>query len=227
MKIPTSFTTGVICGNNNVAQGLGVGDYTMSISFEKVTEENFLDYEKHFLNAESVFPSEIRSDSEDFRFMLQKQFDPVALAMRIEGEFAGFAIGSSIGHDEVSEYGFPLDLAGKKIIYFFDITLLPKYQGNGVGKRLFCEFLLSAKDTGYDVVLGHYRPGSSEALIKKLGGIQVAVEKNWEETDEDYAACVLSLAHISKESLALSRSELVSQAVLPTAETSAVGVHSA
>jgi hypothetical protein len=198
----------------------------MDVKFEKVDEANFKDYEQLFLDAESVFPDAIRSDSEDFRFMLESKYDPVAIAMSVGNEFAGFAIGSSIGHEEVLEYGFPLNLSGKKILYFFDITLLQKFQGNGVGKQLFNEFMLSAKEQGYDVVLGHYRPGSSASLIKRLGGIQVATEENWEESGEDYAACVLPLANVSKEKLLLSaKSDLTNHAVMPSSDGAAV--HSA
>lgn len=203
----------------------------MDVTFKEITEENFSEYEPHFMAAEDFFPEEIRSDSEDFRFMLEKQFDPVAVAMYVDGEFAGFAIGSSIDDDEVNDYGFPLDLSGKKIIYFFDITLIPKFQGNGVGKRLFNEFIVSAKYKNYDYILGHYRPGGSVSLIKKLGGVEVAVEKNWESTGEDYAACVLPLMAFSRESLLQThRSEITGDATTATTEavnTAAAGTHSA
>jgi GNAT superfamily N-acetyltransferase len=199
----------------------------MNINFKFVNGSNFKKYEHLIMETESIFPESIRSDLEDIKFMLEDQFEPIGIAMFVGEEYAGFAVGSKIDDDEVDGYGFDMDLSGKKILYFFDITVMPKFQGNGIGKQLFNRFILETKEKGYDVVLGHYRTGKSTALIKKLGAIETRIEPNWEDSGEDYAACILYLADVSKESLLSSaKDNLVKYATMSANNEISIGTHS-
>ena len=52
-------------------------------------------------------------------------------------------------------------------IYFWNLAVLPEYQGRGIGQQLVWERVRLAMQEGYTIGAGHYREGASEHIARK------------------------------------------------------------
>jgi len=78
-------------------------------------------------------------------------------------------------------------------VYCYSNTILPPFQGKGLGKILKAHWLGIAVGNGFRVVYGHARPGASQALNAKFGATFVRSFPNWYETGEEYRMYKLRL----------------------------------
>jgi GNAT superfamily N-acetyltransferase len=72
-------------------------------------------------------------------------------------------------------------------------TILPKFQRRGLGAILKAHWLGIAAGKGFDVVYGHARPGSSQALNAKFGAVFLEDLPDWFGSGEDYKKYRLEL----------------------------------
>ena len=82
-------------------------------------------------------------------------------------------------------------------IYCYSNTVLPSFQRRGFGKILKAHWLGLAAGKGFGLVYGHARPGGSQLLNVKFGGVFLGTFPNWYDTAEDYVLYRLALNPIS------------------------------
>ncbi len=143
---------------------------------------------------EAVYPEALQLDlSQKVKFW-EKPGSIFAWVLA-DGEIAG------------ESYGFPLvnsneQIAGlvdltenekKSGIYFYSNTILPSFQGQGLGTILKAHWLGLALGRGFDVVYGHARPGASQALNARFGALFLKRFPNWAGTGEEYRLYCLAL----------------------------------
>jgi GNAT superfamily N-acetyltransferase len=75
---------------------------------------------------------------------------------------------------------------GKNAMYAFSTTILPEYQGKGLGKTLKAYCLGLWKGRGFYSALGHARDGASLALQQSFGAEVVETFPTWYGGDEPY-----------------------------------------
>jgi len=109
------------------------------------------------------------------------------------GETYGVPVRDAINEDE--EEGFE-DLQpywDQRAIYVFSTTILPKFQGQGLGRVLKAFFLGVASQAGFSLVLGHARSGRSVHLNEKFGAQIGTAHQDWYGTGETYYFYTLNL----------------------------------
>jgi hypothetical protein len=115
--------------------------------------------------------------------------------MFVDGELAG----ESYGIPLASPTAFLDDLlvlpASEKenAVCCYSNTILPKFQRRGLGAILKAHWLGIAAGKGFDVVYGHARPGSSQALNAKFGAVFLEDLPDWFGSGEDYKKYRLEL----------------------------------
>ena len=108
------------------------------------------------------------------------------------GETYGVSIRDAL---EEGEEGFDdlLPFEDQKAIYVFSTTILPAFQGRGLGKILKAFFLGVVSRAGFDIVLGHARSGASLLLNRAFGAEIGAAHEDWYGTGETYSFYVVKL----------------------------------
>ena len=145
-----------------------------SLVFEKVYPEN--------LQWDLDGKQELKDDGTEFLYMVDAD----------TGELIGEAYFLPLdtmedwpADEEQAEDGLgPWD--GKNAIYPFSTTILPKFQGKGLGKILKSYCLGLWKARGYDYAVGHARDGASTGLQESFGAEVIGRFDNWYGTHESY-----------------------------------------
>jgi GNAT superfamily N-acetyltransferase len=75
---------------------------------------------------------------------------------------------------------------GKKAIYCYSNTILPKYQRQGLGAHLKEFFLKHAEGKGFQFSIGHARSAGSIELNESFGAKRIHDCPNWQGTGETY-----------------------------------------
>jgi GNAT superfamily N-acetyltransferase len=78
-------------------------------------------------------------------------------------------------------------------VYCYSNTILPKYQKHGFGSLLKSFWLGLVVAHGFKQVIGHARPGGSQALNAKFGASFGRTFKDWYGTGEDYRMYSLTI----------------------------------
>jgi len=110
----------------------------------------------------------------------------------LDGELAG------------ETYGIPLEssIAGltdlteseKKFgIHCYSNTILPAFQGRGLGTILKAHWLGLAAAMGFEAVYGYARPGASQRLNASFGAVFLRAFPDWCGTGEEYRMYRLAL----------------------------------
>lgn len=110
---------------------------------------------------------------------------------QLAGESYGFPLSSS--DEQIRGLDDLTDNEKKSGIYCFSNTILPSFQGQGLGTILKAHWLGLAAGKGFDVVYGHVRPGASQALNAKFGALFLESFPDWAGTGEDYRLYCLAL----------------------------------
>jgi GNAT superfamily N-acetyltransferase len=82
----------------------------------------------------------------------------------------------------------------QEAIYVFSTTILPNFQGHGLGTILKAFFLGVASQTGFPLVLGHARSGWSVRLNETFGAQIGTAHPDWYRSGETYYFYTLALA---------------------------------
>ena len=80
-------------------------------------------------------------------------------------------------------------------IYTMSTTILPAFQGRGLGKLLKAFFLGIVSQAGFSLVLGHAREGRSVRLNAAFGAAIGTAHPDWFGTGETYYFYTLRLEH--------------------------------
>ena len=143
---------------------------------------------------EAVYPEALQLDLSDKREIWDAP-GSLFVWMFVVGELAGESYGIPLASfDEPIEGLFDLtDSQKKTAIYCYSNTILPAFQKQGIGTILKTHWLGLAAGKGFDTVYGHARPGGSQALNAKFGGVFLDSFPDWYGTGEEYRMYRLAL----------------------------------
>ncbi len=158
--------------------------------FDDLTPETWWQYEQHILHSETFFTKSIRTDKDEYIDIFN--FNNIAKVVKLNSIYIGNIIGCTLMGEEVEECGLTgMDLS--KTLYLINFIIDPPHQRKGYGRALLLEFIRSAAERGYERIIGHFKPGTSLPMIKKFGGREIGIARNWCETGEDYVLCELDI----------------------------------
>ena len=163
------------------------------IVFKDLTSKNLPKFKKSVLKSELTFPEPIRSTFDDYLNFLSVE-NSVAKVALLNSKYIGNIIGFSPTIEIIEEEGLEGIVENPNTIYVFNFVIDSKYQDKGYGHQLLQNFIKSAKEKGYEKLVGHARQNNSLYLGKKFGAKEKSVHKNWSDTEEDYILCELDLA---------------------------------
>ncbi|MBW2967834.1 GNAT family N-acetyltransferase [Candidatus Woesearchaeota archaeon] len=121
----------------------------------------------------------MRADEPDIRDIIE---DNTAIAI------FGFMGGDCFGNI----YGCK-DPGPSRTMYIYNLSVLQKFQGLGLGSKLMQEFLNRSKAKGFSRVAGHFRHNGSLKIACKFKARSLAVIENWDGTGEPFSYCVIDL----------------------------------
>lgn len=163
------------------------------LEFMEITSKNWDKLSSYVMDSELEYQESIQTSYEDYNNIFSAG-DAIGKIGLVNGKYAGNIIGYPPTDIEMEEYG--LTRGNEKHMYLFNIIIDKEFRGQGLGFNFIAEFLKESKTQGYTKMIGHFRPNGSYALIKKLGAIDLAHCKNWEETGEDFMLCELNLTKL-------------------------------
>ncbi len=142
---------------------------------------------------EAVYPEQLGMTLGAKRNLL-KTPGAVVVWMFVDVALAGEAYG-------IPMVGFVQDMEGAELVeddpaqglYCFSNTILPAFQGRGLGEVLKRHWLGMARERGYRAVYGHARPGASQGLNAKFGARFLGDFPDWYGTGESYRLYRLEL----------------------------------
>jgi ribosomal protein S18 acetylase RimI-like enzyme len=162
------------------------------LTFEDINIENWSRFEKEVIRTEQIYPEALRTPAYEFNNILSGP--NIFKCAFVDSKYSGNAIGYPLETSEdLESHGVDVSRLGEKIIYLQNLAILPNYQGKGIGYKLLKEFIRSAKEKGFETLIGHFRPNGSLALIKKFGAKEVKQCHNWEGSTECFVMCELDL----------------------------------
>jgi len=135
---------------------------------------------------EAVYPEQLQMTLPAKRNLL-KTPGAVVVWMFVDGVLAGEAYG-------IPMEGFVEQMQGAELVqddpaqafYCFSNTILPEFQGRGLGEALKRHWLGMARERGFSVIYGHARPGASQGLNAKFGARFLGDFPDWYGTGETY-----------------------------------------
>ncbi len=116
-----------------------------------------------------------------------------AVTQELIGETYGFPLGENLacidepGATDVSPF------RDQRAVYVLSTTILPAFQGRGLGKVLKAFFLGIVSQAGFPLVLGHAREGRSVQLNKAFGAAIHTAHPDWSGSGETYYFYTLRL----------------------------------
>lgn len=160
------------------------------IEFKDLTLQNWNYYEPLILKTEESYPVHLRSEKDDFLELLSEK--NISKMLFVDSQFAGFVTGYPLDEEVAEDHGVNKIECHDKV-YLFDIAIAPEFRGKHLAKIMLTEFIKNAKDNKFGYVLGHFRRNASLNMIKELGGREIKVCPNWEESGEDFSFCELKV----------------------------------
>lgn len=153
---------------------------------------SFKDYSQISVSDTMVFdeqyPEELQFDEEEKNEILDGC--AVAVWMFVDGELAGECYGTQVmnlGEDIPDVFEYP------DALYCDSTTILPKFQGRGLGKVLKDYYNELAIGRGFTTLIGHATSDAAVKLNIRYGAKFGAVHQNWygtERTAHFYAITV-------------------------------------
>jgi GNAT superfamily N-acetyltransferase len=142
---------------------------------------------------EEVYPEELQMDL-GAKQQLRGVPGAIFVWMYVDGALAGESYGipmeEFIGEMEGAEL---VEDGGRGGFYCYSNTVLPEFQGKGLGMVLKAHWLGLVAGKGFSVVYGHARPGASQGLNARFGARFVGDFGDWYGTGETYRMYRLDL----------------------------------
>ena len=119
---------------------------------------------------------------------IRNAFGSIFVWMYVDGVLAGETYGVPLAShcERIEELGNLAEWEKKSGIYCYSNTILPAFQGRGLGSILKAHWLGLAVGDGFEVVYGHARPGGSQALNAKFGAVFLDSFPDWGGSGEEY-----------------------------------------
>lgn len=102
------------------------------------------------------------------------------------GETYGFSVRENLAFLEGPEADDVYPFREQPAVYVLSTTILPAFQGRGLGKVLKAFFLGIVSQAGYSLVLGHAREGRSVQLNRAFGATIHHAHPDWGGSGETY-----------------------------------------
>jgi len=135
---------------------------------------------------ELVYPAELRMDL-TAKQHLRRAAAAVFVWMFVDGVLAGESYGIPMqGFVEDMEGAALVTADGRRGFYCYSNTVLPIFQGKGLGAVLKVHWLGLVAGRGFSVVYGHARPGASQGLNARFGARFLGDFADWYGTGETY-----------------------------------------
>jgi ribosomal protein S18 acetylase RimI-like enzyme len=169
-----------------------------NIEWIQISPAEFPDYSERILKMENEYPEELRSDFDDYNDGICRE-GSVALVLKVDRQFAGFALSYELMENEIFEYG----LAGsypRDATYLESITIAPSFRGRGLGIRLLAECAFRSRAAGFRFLVGHYRKNGSLAAAKHMGMREIHVVPDWRGAGEPFVCGVIDLSALPANS---------------------------
>ena len=109
------------------------------------------------------------------------------------GETYGFSVRENLEFLEGPEADDVYPFRDQRAVYVLSTTILPAFQGRGLGKVLKAFFLGIVSQAGFPLVLGHAREGPSVALNRAFGAAIHTAHPDWGGSGETYYFYTLQL----------------------------------
>jgi GNAT superfamily N-acetyltransferase len=109
------------------------------------------------------------------------------------GETYGFSVCENFAFLEGPEADDVYPFREQPAVYVLSTTILPAFQGRGLGKLLKAFFLGIVSQAGYSLVLGHARKGRSVELNRAFGATIHHAHPDWGGSGETYCFYTLRL----------------------------------
>lgn len=109
------------------------------------------------------------------------------------GETYGFSVRENFAFLEGPEADDVYPFREEPAVYVLSTTILPAFQGRGLGKVLKAFFLGIVSQAGYSLVLGHAREGRSVELNRAFGATVHRAHPDWGGSGETYYFYTLRL----------------------------------
>jgi GNAT superfamily N-acetyltransferase len=116
---------------------------------------------------------------------LQDAHGSIFVWMLVDGDLAGETYGIPLASSIEGLTDLPVSESAFAI-HCYSNTVLPAFQGQGLGTVLKAHWLGLVAGKGFDIVYGYARPGASQALNAKFGAEFLGDFPNWCGTGEEY-----------------------------------------
>ena len=130
---------------------------------------------------ESAYSNGLKMNIEDKREVMMRQF---AVWMLLNNQIIGEIYGIPVNNMREQLPGITNSDHGA--MYCYSLTILKRWQGSAYGAILLAHWLGLVKGSGYHRVIAHCRPGGSQALVSKFGGVADCEFPNWYDSGETY-----------------------------------------
>ena len=165
------------------------------LSLKDLNMGNWEEYGGLVMLSEMSYPEQIRTPKEEFLSVISEG-GAVAKVALCGSRYAGNVMGFPLDRDDMTGYGLSEIPAEARVIYVFNLVIDPAFRGMGYGMALLRDFAATAASMGYSFLVGHFRPGSSLELVRRMGAVEKTVVPDWEGTSENYVLCYLNLERI-------------------------------
>ena len=116
-----------------------------------------------------------------------------AVTRELIGETYGLPVGEALVHLEEPGFADVYPFRDQPAVYVLSTTILPAFQGRGLGRLLKAFFLGVVSQAGFILVLGHARDGQSVRLNTVFGAEIHTAHPDWFGSGETYSFYTLRL----------------------------------
>lgn len=135
------------------------------------------DYKETF-KFEREHPKELRWDDKYKLYMLVEDKNTQGIWLKNKLELVGEIL---------------LSWQSTNVLHIESFTVLPSYQGKGLGHELVNLAIEWGINSDYKFITGKARKGSSWKIFENFGATQILTYKNWNNSKEDYISFKLEL----------------------------------
>lgn len=161
-----------------------------NISFVKLGCNNFDSFKILIEESEKIYPEELRTEINDYKEIVCEK-DSISFLVYIDNKYAGNIIGCQPSESDLNDSS--QNIPSGRIIYVYNLLIIPEFQGKGYGKKLMQKFIETAVKLNYKYIAGNFRLNGSYKIAKSFNPIFEKVTHNWEDSEEDFVYCLFKI----------------------------------
>lgn len=174
------------------------------ITWIRINKKNKLNWLPYLIQAEKIYPLALQSKKEDLiEFFKDENISLICLNNKT---YCGNCIACPPEKHDKREYLTLLQKCENKeleeeftnnkkprILYIYSITILPEFQGKGIGKKILEKCIELARKEGYTHIIGHYRKNTAWNFAVKCEAKSLKHYINWEKSKEEFVLGVITI----------------------------------